>query len=139
MNCKHVRLIKDSLSLSLWQGKEQIPIKDVAHIVGVNMVATCSQVLNILSFLKNFAGSQTANKLDLCSSLIEDVLEDEEDGPLIAKLQFIAEQIRLLRKRPYQRRYSPKFLATCVLWENTSPNLYRQMAEEDLITLPSFK
>jgi hypothetical protein len=79
------------------------------------------------------------DKLNFCISLIEDVLEDEEDGPLIVKLQFIAEQIRLLRRRPYQRRYSPKFLATCVLWENTSPNLYRQMAEEDLITLPSHK
>jgi hypothetical protein len=133
--------IQDSLSISLWRGTVPVPIKDYAHIVGINEVASCYQVLNILSFLKNSSVSQGRNKLDFCASLLEDILEDDEKeaGLNNSKLQFILEQIRLLQKSRQQRRYSLKFLATCVLWENTSPNLYRQMAAEDLITLPSAK
>jgi hypothetical protein len=131
--------IQDLMNISLWRGGVPIPIQDIGHIVGLNFVATCSQVLNILSFLKNSTDSQTGNKVDYCVNLLESVLEDEGDGLLTPKLQFILEQLRLLQKSPQQRRYSLKFLATCVLWENTSPNLYRQLAQEDLITLPSPK
>jgi hypothetical protein len=135
----NVFTVQNSMSVSLWRGRVPVPIKDIAHIVGLNFVATCSQVLNILSFLKNSSNSQTGNKIDCCVTLLESVLDDEGDGPLTSKLQFISEQLRLLQKGPQQRRYSLTFLATAVLWENTSPNLYRQMAQEDLITLPSPK
>jgi hypothetical protein len=134
-------VIQSSMNISVWRGGVPVPNKAIAHIVGLNFDATCSQILNILSFLKNSTDSRTGNKVDYCVSLLESILDDDEegDGPLTSKLQFIAEQLRLLQKVPQQRRYSLKFFATCVLWENSSPNLYRQMTQEDLITLPSSK
>lgn len=131
---------QSSMAVFLWREGTPVPVRDIAHIVGINLVSTCAQVLNILSFLKNSLDSQTNNKLDHCISLIESALEDQEEGSKISvKLHFIAEQICLLRTGTHQRRYSLKFLASCVLWENTSPNLYRQLVEEDLMTLPSAK
>ena len=35
------------------------------------------------------------------------------------------------------RRYSSVLLSTCVLWENKSSNLYKQIHEEGILTLPS--
>jgi hypothetical protein len=129
------------MSIFLWREGTPVPIKDFAHIIGINTVATCAQVLNILSFLKNSKESQSRNKLQHCISLIESVLEEEEESESAhdVKLQFVAEQLQLLQSRTYQRRYSLKFLATCVLWENTSPNLYRQLVEDGLMTLPNAK
>jgi hypothetical protein len=128
------------MSIFLWRDNTPVPIKEFAHIVGINTVATCAQVLNILSFLKNSMDSQSRNKLEHCISLIESVLEEEEtESARDVKLQFVAEQLRLLQSGTYQRRYSLKFLASCVLWENTSPNLYRQLVEDGLMTLPNAK
>jgi hypothetical protein len=93
------------MSISLWREKTPVPIRGIAHIVGINEVATCSQVLNIVSFLKNSTENQVTNKLDFCASLIESVLQEEE-GLLSLKLHFIMEQIRLLQMRVPQRRYS---------------------------------
>ena len=35
------------------------------------------------------------------------------------------------------RRYSSELLSICVLWENTSSNLHKQIREEGILTLPS--
>ena len=146
------------MSFSLWQGNVRLPFQDVSHLVAFEKVSTCSEVLNILSVLKNRCegGLSVANAIDFCIDLLEscikidvedEALEDEalDNGKINkeelnkVKLQFVVEQLSLLSKRVHQRRYSPKFLATCALWENTSPNLYRQMVEEGIISLPSSK
>ena len=38
-----------------------------------------------------------------------------------------------------RRRYSADLLSICVLWENTSTNLYKQIRNEGLITIPSIR
>ena len=37
------------------------------------------------------------------------------------------------------RRYPPDLLSTCVLWENTSSTLYRQIHDEGILTIPSVR
>ena len=37
------------------------------------------------------------------------------------------------------RRYSAELLPMCVLWENASSNLYRQIREKNVLTLPSIR
>ena len=36
-------------------------------------------------------------------------------------------------------RYSPGLLSTCVLWENTSSTLYRQIHDGGILTIPSVR
>jgi len=74
--------------------------------------------------------------IEYCISIIEDIssraeLEKEK------KIKFICEQLQLLNdKIP---RYSSFLLANSVLWENTSPALYKQILRKNIISLPSVR
>ena len=61
-----------------------------------------------------------------------DVSEEQTHRP-----NFFIEQIRLLFKKTKGRRYSPGLLAMAMMWQMTSPALYRQMLEEKTLCLPS--
>lgn len=128
--------IDSSLSFSLWREGVEVPIRDAGHIAGLGKISKCSEVPALLSFLKD-GPEKVENTVEYCVSLLENLLSEENASS--GKLRFLVEQLRLLGKRPHQKRYSPMLLASCVLWENTSPNLYRQMVEEDLLSLPSAK
>ena len=53
------------------------------------------------------------------------------------ELLFLIEQIELAFMHFKHRCYSSDLLSTCVLWENTPSNLYKQIGEEGAFTLPS--
>ena len=55
------------------------------------------------------------------------------------KVGFLAEQLSLAIKKPNGRRYSPDILAQCALWDMTSPALYKQLSNGQLLTLPHYK
>ena len=59
---------------------------------------------------------------------------DEEKS---IKVSFLKEQLVLSIVSKHGRRYSPNLLAYAALWENTSPALYKQILEEDILALPS--
>ena len=48
---------------------------------------------------------------------------------------FLIEQMELAFMQNMHRRYSPDLLSTCVLWENTSCDLYKKIREEGLLTI----
>jgi hypothetical protein len=110
----------------------------VAHITGLPQIGKCSDVLNILAFLKTSAEERvsTSNVIEFCVTLLEEAAHDADDS-LARKLSFISEQLSLATKGVYQRRYSSLLLANAVLWDNTSPALYRQLVAEDILCLPS--
>ena len=54
-----------------------------------------------------------------------------------SKMKFLIEQMELAFTHNIHRRCSPDLLSTCVLWENTSSNLYKKIREEGLLTIPS--
>ena len=51
------------------------------------------------------------------------------------KMGFLCEQLQLLEKKPTRRRYSPDLLAFACMWDNVSPDLYRQIQSADILTL----
>ena len=57
---------------------------------------------------------------EYCVSLLEKLIEYQHDSNT-DKLKFLSEQLQLMTKKREARRYSPALLATCVLWDNTSP------------------
>ena len=63
-------------------------------------------------------------------------LEFNDDG-IREKIIFLTEQLELAFMHSKHRRYSSDLLSICVLWENTSPNLYKQIQTEGVLTLPT--
>ena len=59
------------------------------------------------------------------------------EGFVRSKLDFLVEQIELAFMHVKHRRYSSDLLSMCVLWENSSSNLYKQICEEGVLTIPS--
>ena len=53
------------------------------------------------------------------------------------QVAFLKEQLKLSNVKKANRKYSPDLLACAALWENTSPALYRQIQEEEILTLPT--
>jgi hypothetical protein len=47
-------IISDKLEMTMYSRGVKIPLEQVAHITGLTTVSKCSEVLNILSFLKSF-------------------------------------------------------------------------------------
>ena len=64
-------------------------------------------------------------------------MEDQSDDS--KKLNFLSEQLALHQKSSGSRRYSPQLLATCLMWENSSPATYKLFVSDDVLCLPSQK
>jgi hypothetical protein len=119
----------------------RVPLEQVAHITGLcATVDSCSQVLNVLSFLKVYSESRLPGNDTIrhCVLLLDTIIPEAEEE-LRRKLAFIREQLDLATRVRRQRCYSALLLATAVMWDNVSPSLYRQMVSEDVITLPGEK
>ena len=54
-----------------------------------------------------------------------------------AKLNFLTEQLRLLKGNNQSNRFSTSFLWAAITWQKTSPALYKLLREDGLMTLPS--
>lgn len=105
-----------------------------SHIIQKKF-ARSSEVLNIIAFLNNQAEEDnTRDQLidDIC--LLQGVCCELQDGQ--EKMTFILEQLELLQKHSCQRRYSSFLLANAVMWQKTSPALYNQLLNEQVLTLP---
>jgi hypothetical protein len=133
-------VVAEDLTVTLFSRGIKLQLEKIAHITGLGTVNKCSQVLNILSFLKAFSESTPPrdDTLRHCITLLESIMPTVDDD-LERKLCFIAEQLGLATKSPHQRRYSAILLATAVMWDNVSPALYRQMTAEDILSLQGEK
>jgi hypothetical protein len=133
-------VITENMEVMLYSHGVQMSLNSIAHITGLGSINKCSQVLNILSFLKAFSESSppATDTLKQCITLVKTLIPHADDN-LARKLMFIAEQLNLATKGPKNRRYSSLLLATTVLWDNVSPALYHQIVAEDLLTLPGEK
>ena len=61
------------------------------------------------------------------------------DERISGKLLLLVEQLRLASISPYGRRYSLSLLAYALIWENSSPSLYKQMLKQYVLSLPSIR
>lgn len=136
-------ILNQNLELTLFSRGIKVPMEQIAHLTGLKTtVDCCSQVLNLLSFLKVYTESKLPENdaIQYCIALLDLIIEDSSAAEdCQQKLVFIREQLDLATHTPRRRRYSSLLLATAVMWDNVSPSLYRQMVAEDLLTLPSEK
>ena len=68
-------------------------------------------------------------------------IEEEStlDERITGKLLFLIEHLRLATISPYGARYSPSLLAYVLMWENSSPSLYKQMLKKNVLSQPSIR
>ncbi len=116
-----------------------IPREQVAHITKEEKIMKLSEISNILAFL---AGIEDETEV-LASALIKTFIEHIQEFHLTEekkkKLYFLCEQLGLALVSPKKRRYSSDLLAAATLWKNTSTSLYKQLLEEDCLSLPSLR
>ena len=99
-----------------------------------------SEIIQIIEYLHSLNCQSIAVKDELKDSVEKLVrLMDSVDELAQPKLKFIIEQNQLAFMHVKHRRYPPDFLSTCVLWEITYSNLYRQIRNEGLLTIPSLR
>jgi hypothetical protein len=75
--------IGPSLELSMCAHNIMVPISKVAHINGCSsLIRTCSDVLNILAFLKTYAEERVpaADSIQFCISLLEETASGADDS-----------------------------------------------------------
>ena len=71
----------------------------------------------------------------IIDGVIEKLKDSKFDGN--KKVSFLIEQLSLILKTPTGRQYSPSLLAVAALWQRMSPALYRQIYQDNFLTLPS--
>ena len=128
---KYSLIITEDLQFSMWCNEVKVPHATVKGLYKDNKVNTLSGVLNILTRLKNM--SKESEKvatpeitIKYCSDLLTEITPDleEETGK---KVVFLTEQLQLLIVHKNARRYSSNILCIAVLWDCTSPALFRQI------------
>jgi hypothetical protein len=133
-------VITEGMTVSMFSHGVKVQLDQIAHISGLGTINRCSQVLNILSFLKAISEATLPqdDTLQHCILLLESLLPTVDED-CKRKLCFISEQLNLATKTRHQRRYSALLLATAVMWDNVSPALYNQIVADDLMSLPGEK
>ena len=129
---------ENDLSLTLFHSKVKLNNKTVSHITSNGKVNTVMEAYNLAAYLGAKESLTSSESFDDILKRFDVFSQSNELEPLQAsKLSFILEQLNLLFAKPTGRRYSPEFLATALLWENTSSSLYKQMLSSNLLTLPN--
>ena len=140
---KYSLIISDNLQLSMWCNEVKVPFSKVSDLCSNKKIVLFSGVLNILTRLKNMSeGSEkiicTKDTVQFCCELLTEVLP-ELDEEMVKKISFVKEQLKLSITPKMGRRYSGELLATCVLWDCTSPALFKQIHFEGALTTPTPK
>ena len=137
---KYSLIIFDDMTFKIWYGGNLIPSDTIPHIVKSNKISLLNEIIEIMDYLKKLNNSNPSipDEVNTCVQRLRK-LEGEVDTVIRSKLQFIIEQLQLAFMHIKHRRYSPDLLSTCVLWENTSSNLYIQIRGEGLLTIPSIR
>ncbi len=115
--------------------------KQLHHLISDDMIITSySTVTNILAHLKYLENQEDAISLTIvesCVGLLEMACHTCSVEKDKNRLMFLKEQLSLASTGVNARRYSSDLLAAAVLWKTSSPSLYKQLREEELLTLPS--
>jgi hypothetical protein len=131
-------IINEDLSFIATRGDEVVPFYSFTDLKNPRF-ETCSQVVNSLASLSaEYADVRTHSAfidkaltaMEACANL--ELSDDEE-----MKLHFLIEQMRLLNVPKTSRRYSPSLIATSFSWNAYGPALYKQIRNDNLLTLPS--
>ena len=129
--------IEENCSFKMFFNHVEIDTINVIQIVPTEKIQSVSDAQNIAAYLGSKEDLYEEEVFKNILSQLEEFLQKcDPDSPQTGKLSFLTEQFSLLFKPPKQRRYSPGFLAMCLLWQNTSSGLYEQMQRDCVLTLP---
>ena len=134
-------VIFSDLTFKIWHKGKVISYDKLSNIIKGKKITLIDDIVNIMAYL---SGLNNPHPLDITSEVnvcvqILQSLEEYVDGSTRPKLQFIVEQLQLAFMNINHRRYSADLLSTCVLWENTSTNLYKQIRDSGLLTIPALR
>ena len=136
-------VLKKDLSFSMCMNNLPVPATSFKHLLfNPGLVGSQTELSNVLAHLKSLyegkAATDDFSRISFLSNKLEEL--SKQDGvseDISLKLKFWTEQIRLSLVKKKARRYSPDTLAMATMWSTTSPALYKQLLQEDLIALPS--
>ncbi|XP_059082032.1 uncharacterized protein LOC131879677 [Tigriopus californicus] len=135
--------IQPDLSFALFCHEAKVSRNDVNHISADGKIHYVDDVPNILAFLAGYAATKKSKLLSV-EHRVEDICKfvETQDDLVVSQgsFNFSTEQLKLSFKSPNQRRYSPTLLAAALLWQNTSPALYKLLSTVDQsVCLPSVR
>jgi hypothetical protein len=131
--------VLETLQCQAWCGGVQIPQARIAHIVKGGKLFRASDVANVLAFLKSYSQQpQCADAIQHALTILEQalpIMEEEEQK----RMSFLIEQLGLCTRHVNNRRYSPYLTACAITWQSTSPALYHQLLQENVLVLPTVR
>ncbi len=137
MKIEYYLTVSETLNYQMCVQNVLISNERVAHLTG-DLIETFSCVPQIILLLADLVVKNQDFLKDISSSLFE--CAQKEENPLLQKkLLFLSEQLSLALVPKMARKYSSDLLAASLMWKTTSSSLYRQLQNEDCLTLPNFK
>ena len=129
--------VSQDLSFDIHLGGKRLPSSAVSHLVTSGKITDTCLLVNMLAIVKAQSENVHEQKLHI-DALVDSLavaIEEEStlDERIIGKLFFLTEQLRLATISLYGRRYSSSLLAYTLVWENSSPLLYKQMLKENVV------
>ena len=137
---KYCVIIYEDMIYRIWFYDIVISPETVSDFVKCSKIQYFSDITHILQYIqKSDTNSESPPINDQVNACIEKLekLEHVVDQDIRPKLVFIIEQLKLAFMNTYHRGYSPDLLSVCVLWENTLSNLYKQIHNEGMLSIPS--
>ena len=132
--------VESDLQVMIFARGLTVPMKKISHIVKNGKVERISDITNICAFLNSYADvcPPAADVIESCIAKLEAVIQENNTEEVnTAKLNFLTEQLRLLKGSNQSNRFSTSFLWAAITWQKTSPALYKLLREDGLMTLPS--
>ena len=131
--------ILPDLSFAMHVREIKIKHSAISHITTNETFQTCSEILNVVAFLKSKETFTSEEHRESAIQSLEKCIESSEDQNSKQQMEFIVEQLQLMTLTKTRRRFSSSLLAMSTIWLQTSPALYRQIVEEDIIINKYFK
>jgi len=131
--------VLSSLAFIVWIGNTRLSLTHFSHIARNGEIKHASDINNIWATIRSIeTDTQMTDTLETIEEKLQKILPAIEEKKA-QKLSFIIEQLRLLTKKPKGRQFSPSLTACALSWLTTSAALYKQLLEEDILTISSVR
>ena len=132
----HNLTIYDDLGFKMHREGIEISAEIVSDICSVpGKLSSVSEVLNVLARLKSVSVDTPARLLS-AATILDAIVESNDNDDICAAVTFCAEQLRLIAKPAKTRRYSQTLLGSAVIWDRISPKLYSVLQQSSMLCLP---
>ena len=130
--------VYDNLTYKMHRNGVELPTKKVADITKSDRFASVAEVVNVLARVKHM-DADAQDRLEVAAQMLDAVAGSAAEENMSVVTAFASEQLRLVTKPSRQRRYSSLTLSNAIVWDRTSPKLYKLMQESSMFCLPTAK